>query len=170
METPPFRVGFGYDIHPFVAGRPLVLGGVTLDAPMGLAGHSDADCLSHAIADAILGAGGLPDIGTYFDNTDPAWKDMDSRIILRRARDEIRDLGWAIGNIDAMILTEVPKLKPYFSQIRESLAETLSLAPECLGLKATTHEKLGAIGRGEGLVAQAVCLLYRPQPAGPVFP
>jgi 2-C-methyl-D-erythritol 2,4-cyclodiphosphate synthase len=160
-SLPPFRVGFGYDIHPFEEGRPLVLGGITLPSPVGLKGHSDADCLTHAIADSILGAAGCADIGVYFDPSDPQWKGMDSQIILARAAAEAKQRGWLIANIDAMVLAEKPKLKDHFPAMQSRLAETLGLSPDQIGLKATTHEKLGAIGRGEGIVAQSVCLLYR---------
>ncbi|OIO60269.1 MAG: 2-C-methyl-D-erythritol 2,4-cyclodiphosphate synthase [Verrucomicrobia bacterium CG_4_10_14_3_um_filter_43_23] len=157
----PFRIGYGYDIHPFEEGRRLILGGVDIPFEKGLKGHSDADCLSHAIADAILGAAGLSDIGTYFPNTDSKWKDMDSQDILRKASREINAHGYLVGNIDAMIIAEEPKLSPYLAQMKEILSKSLSLPVTSIGIKATTNEGVGDIGRGLAIAAHATCLIYK---------
>ena len=157
----PFRVGLGYDVHRLRVGRILVLGGVVVPSALGLEGHSDADVLTHAISDAILGAAGLADIGSFFPNTDASIKDIDSQIILARCADEVRKLGWLIGNIDAMLIAEAPKIAPYIPEMKAKLAHTLNLSTDCLGIKATTHERLGDIGRGLGMSAHAVCLLHR---------
>lgn len=157
----PFRVGFGYDIHPFAEGRPLVLGGVTIPSPRGLAGHSDADVLTHALADAILGASGLPDIGHYFPNFDPTIKGIDSQKILVRAVTEAAERGYVIGNVDLTLIAESPKIAPHLTAIKERLGKSLGIAPGEIGLKATTNEKLGSLGRNEGIAAHAVVLLMR---------
>ncbi len=157
--TPPFRVGHGYDIHRVVLGRPLVLGGVTIPWDRGLEGHSDADCLTHALADAILGALGLPDIGHYFPNTDPAIKNIDSQIILKKAADECQARGYKILNVDCTLIAEKPKISPHLAAMKAALSTTLSLCPSQIGLKATTNEKLGAIGAEEGICAHAVVIL-----------
>lgn len=154
-----FRVGTGYDVHRIAPDRPLVLGGVTIPSPFGLEGHSDADVLTHALADAILGAVGLPDIGAFFPPTDPAFKNMDSQIILKHARDQAERLGWSIGNVDATLIAEAPKIRPHIEAMKARLAKSLSIDPGLIGLKATTNERLGWIGRGEGMAAQAVCFL-----------
>jgi|TARA_B110000438_G_scaffold205279_1_gene196945 2-C-methyl-D-erythritol 2,4-cyclodiphosphate synthase len=157
----PFRVGLGYDVHRLVAGRRLVLGGVEIPSEVGLEGHSDADVLSHALSDAILGAAGLPDIGHYFPNTDASIEGIDSQVILKRCAEEVAALGWAIGNLDAMLVAEAPKISPYLDEMKQCLSQTLGLPADVIGIKATTHERLGDIGRGLGMSAQAVCLLYR---------
>lgn len=157
----PFRVGLGYDIHQFAEGRRLVLGGVEIAHHRGLLGHSDADVLSHAIADAILGAAGLPDIGHLFPNTDPSIAGIDSQEILKRAREEVGKLGWRIGNIDASLIAEEPKLAPHIGAMRERLASSLKLESLAIGIKATTNEQIGDLGRAKGIAAHAVCLLYR---------
>jgi 2-C-methyl-D-erythritol 2,4-cyclodiphosphate synthase len=162
----PFRVGLGYDIHPFAEGRRLVLGGVEIPSARGLAGHSDADVLTHALADAVLGAAGLPDIGHYFPNTDPAHAGIDSREILRCSVAEAGRLGWEVGNVDVALIAEAPKIAPYLAEMRSRLAESLGVSPGEVGIKATTHEKLGALGRGEGIAAHAVCLLVAKRGAG----
>lgn len=157
----PFRVGLGYDVHRLVSGRKLVLGGVEIPSELGLEGHSDADVLSHALSDAILGAAGLPDIGHFFPNTDASIEGIDSQVILKRCAEEVAALGWVIGNLDAMLVAEAPKISPYLDEMKRRLSETLGLPQGAIGIKATTHEKLGDIGRGLGMSAQAVCLLYR---------
>ena len=158
--SPGIRVGLGYDIHRFAPDpRPLVLGGITIPGAPGLDGHSDADVLSHAIADAILGAAGLPDIGHFFPNTDPGLRGISSLRILGRARDEAAARGYRPGNIDATLIAEKPKLLPHFPAIRARLAEALALESGLIGLKATTNEGIGALGRGEGIAAHAVALL-----------
>ena len=155
----PFRIGTGYDVHPLVLDRPLILGGIEIDFPYGLAGHSDADVLSHAIADALLGAAGLGDIGTYFPPSDPQWSGVDSQIILKKALSEAFRQGYRVGNIDAVVIAEEPKLAPHIPAMKQLLAKTLETEPQSIGIKATTHEQLGSLGRREGIAAQAVCLL-----------
>lgn len=157
----PFRIGFGYDIHRLVEGRVLVLGGVKIPHNKGLLGHSDADCLTHAIADAIFGAAGLADIGHFFPDTDPAYKDMDSQKILKRAQQEIQYLGFEIVNIDTTILAEKPKLASFMNQMKEKMAESLKIDTSQITIKATTTEKTGPIGTEEAIAAYAVCLLSK---------
>ena len=161
MTHPPYRIGFGYDVHQLTKGRPLILGGVQIPSDMGLAGHSDADCLSHAIADAILGCLALPDIGHYFPPTDPKWKAMDSREILKKACDEVSAHGYKLLNIDSTLIAEEPKLAPHRAKIRSALAASLEIPENCVGIKATTNEKMGALGRQEGIAAHAVALIMR---------
>lgn len=156
---PSFRIGHGYDIHRLVPGRPLVLGGVKFDTDYGLDGHSDADCLTHAICDAILGAAGLPDIGNFFPNTDPTFKDINSQKLLRRVVLEVTKLGFDLVNIDATVIAEKPKISPRLNEMKLALADTTGLLPTEIGLKATTNEGLGDIGRGLGIAAHAVVLL-----------
>lgn len=158
---PPFSVGFGYDVHRLVRGRRLVLGGVTIDHDFGLLGHSDADVLIHAICDAILGAAGLSDIGNFFPNTDHQWKDADSRELLRIVRAEVESRGWRIGNIDATILAEAPRMSPHVAQMKANLAADLGVTPDRVGIKATTNEEMGFVGREEGIAAHAVALVFR---------
>ena len=155
------RVGIGYDVHPFVADRPLVLGGVPVASPRGLGGHSDADALAHAVADALLGALALGDLGAHFPDTDPAYAGASSLGLLARVRDLVRARGYGVGNVDATIVTEEPKLAPHVAAMRERLAETLGMDVAQVSVKATRHEKLGAFGRGEGLAAMAVVLVHR---------
>jgi 2-C-methyl-D-erythritol 2,4-cyclodiphosphate synthase len=154
------RTGFGYDIHRLQKGLPLVLGGVRIASEAGLVGHSDADVLSHAIADAILGACGLPDIGHYFPNTDAGIAGISSQEILRRARHEAKQAGMRLVHIDATLVAERPKIAPHIRRMKEVLAQTLQLQPADIGIKATTNEQLGAIGKGEGMAAQAVATLH----------
>ena len=156
-----FRIGHGYDIHRLVAGRPLVLGGVRFDTDYGLDGHSDADCLTHAICDAILGAAALPDIGHFFPNTDPAYKNIDSQLLLRRVRDEVVKLGFNLVNIDASVIAERPKIFPQLAAMKAALAGSTGLLPDEIGLKATTNEGIDDIGRGLAIAAHAVVLLSR---------
>ncbi len=160
-----YRVGHGYDIHRLSPGRRLVLGGVHIPFDKGLEGHSDADCLTHAIADAILGAAGLPDIGHYFPDDDPATADIDSQKILERAVREAAKKGFRIENVDSMVIAESPILKPHISDMQTRLAKTLGIDADAVGIKATTNEKLGEIGRDEAIAASAVCLLAGPEPA-----
>lgn len=157
--TPSFRVGHGYDIHRLQKGLPLVLGGVRIPSERGLVGHSDADVLSHAIADAILGACGLPDIGHFFPNTDPAIKGISSQEILVRAAREAAALGYGVANIDATLIAEAPKIAPYRDRMKKQLAQTLEISTDCIGLKATTQEQLGSLGQGLGIAAHAVAAL-----------
>lgn len=156
-----FRIGHGYDIHRLVPGRPLVLGGVKFDTDYGLEGHSDADCLTHAICDALLGAAGLPDIGHFFPNTDPAYKNIDSQILLQRVVAEIRRLGYEIGNLDTTVVAERPKIYPHLAAMKSALARSAGLLPDEIGLKATTNEGLDDIGRGLAIASHAVALLRR---------
>ena len=153
------RIGNGYDIHQLVKERPLILGGVEIAHEMGLLGHSDADVLTHAIMDAMLGALSLGDIGHYFPPTDPKWAGADSLVLLSQVNQLVRDHGFAIGNIDSVIVAERPKLKPHLKTMRDRLANTLELNPNQISIKATTNEKLGPVGREEGIAAYAVALL-----------
>ena len=158
------RIGNGYDIHRLVPGRPLILGGQTLEHPagLGLDGHSDADVLVHAIMDALLGALSLGDIGKYFPPTDPKWKGADSLVLLEQVMGLVRERGWSVVNVDSVVIAERPKLKPHIEAMRAAIAERMDLAPEQVGVKATTNEKLGAEGREEGISCQAVALLSKP--------
>ena len=156
-----FRIGHGYDIHRIVAGRPLVLGGVKFDTDFGLDGHSDADCLTHAICDALLGAAGLPDIGHFFPNTDPAYKNIDSQILLARVCGELGKRGFAIGNIDATVIAEKPKIFPRLAEMKAALAKSTHLPVSNIGLKATTNEGVDEIGRGLAIAAHAVALIAK---------
>ena len=153
------RIGNGYDIHQLVSDRPLILGGVNISHELGLLGHSDADVLTHAIMDAMLGALSLGDIGHYFPPTDPKWKGADSLKLLAQVNQLILDKGWQIGNIDSVIVAERPKLKPHIEKMRDRLANVLELNPDQIGVKATTNEKLGPVGREEGIAVYAVALL-----------
>ena len=156
-----FRIGHGYDIHRIVAGRPLVLGGVKFDTDFGLDGHSDADCLTHAICDALLGAAGLPDIGHFFPNADPAYKNIDSQILLARVCAELGKRGFAIGNIDATVIAEKPKIFPRLAEMKAALAKSTHLPVSNIGLKATTNEGSDDIGRGLAIAAHAVALIAK---------
>jgi len=158
------RVGLGYDVHRFTAGRPLVLGGITIPWSQGLGGHSDADVLTHAVMDALLGAAGLGDIGVHFPPSDEQWRDARSLDLLLIVRDLLPD-GWSIENIDATILAEAPKIGPYREAMRAALAAALRIAPERVNIKATTNERMGFVGRGEGIAALASAAL-RPSEEG----
>ncbi len=155
------RIGHGYDIHRTVAGRPLVLGGVHFEADFGLDGHSDADCLTHAICDALLGAAGLPDIGHFFPNTDPTFKNIDSQLLLQKVAAELRARGWRIINLDASLIAERPKISPRLAEMKTTLARSAGLPVEDVGLKATTNEGCDDIGRGLAIAAHAVALIER---------
>ncbi|GAB4143160.1 MAG: 2-C-methyl-D-erythritol 2,4-cyclodiphosphate synthase [Planctomycetaceae bacterium] len=155
-----FRVGLGHDIHRLVEGRPLILGGVSIDFDRGLDGHSDADVLLHAITDALLGALGLGDIGEWFPNDDPQWKDADSVRFVTEAINAARERGWELVNLDCTIWAERPKLTPYKPRIRQRLAELLDIEENCINVKAKSGEKVGPVGRQEAMVADAVVLLY----------
>lgn len=155
------RIGIGYDVHPFAAGRVLVIGGVEIPDTDGLDGHSDADVLSHAIADALLGAAGQPDIGHHFPNTDESIRGISSQEILRRTVEIISADGWTIGNIDATLIAEKPKISPYLAAMKSQLAESTGLEPGQIGIKATTNERMGFVGRGEGIAAMAVAILEK---------
>jgi len=156
------RVGSGFDVHAFAEGRPLILGGVHIPDETGLAGHSDADVLLHAIADALLGAAGLPDIGHYFPPGDPRYKDADSQELLQQVHEFTRQEGFGrIVNIDATVIAEEPKLRPYIEQMKNKIAKLLAVEDGRIGIKATTTEELGFIGRKEGIAAIAVVLVAR---------
>jgi 2-C-methyl-D-erythritol 2,4-cyclodiphosphate synthase len=155
------RIGHGYDIHRLVPGRPLVLGGVRFATDYGLDGHSDADCLTHAICDALLGAAALPDIGHFFPNTDPALRNIDSQILLRRVVAELASRGFSLVNIDASLIAEKPKIAPHLDAMKAALAASTGLPVDCIGLKATTNEGVGDLGRGLAIAAHAVCLLEK---------
>ena len=153
------RIGQGYDVHQLVPGRPLILGGVTIPFEKGLLGHSDADALLHAITDALLGAAALGDIGKLFPDTDAAHRNADSRILLRTAYAAVRAAGWHIINVDSTIIAQQPKLRPYIDAMRANIADDLSLSIHAVNIKGKTNEKLGYLGRMEGIEAQAVVLL-----------
>lgn len=156
-----FRIGHGYDIHRIVPGRPMILGGVKFDTDYGLEGHSDADCLTHAICDAILGAAALPDIGHFFPNTDPTFKNIDSQLLLQRVCAEVTKLGFDLVNIDASVIAEKPKIYPRLADMKAALARSTRLTTSEIGLKATTNEGVDEIGRGLAIAAHAVVLLKR---------
>ncbi|WP_312643673.1 2-C-methyl-D-erythritol 2,4-cyclodiphosphate synthase [Hydrogenoanaerobacterium sp.] len=153
------RIGHGYDVHKLVPGRKLIIGGVEIVHETGLFGHSDADVLTHAVMDALLGAAALGDIGTHFPDTDDAFKGADSMILLRAVVDKLKKLGYAIANIDCTVIAQRPKLKDYLMQMRGNLADACEVLPGDVNIKATTEEKLGFTGREEGISAHAVCLL-----------
>lgn len=155
------RIGNGYDIHQLCERRKLILGGVEIAHELGLLGHSDADVLTHAIMDAMLGALSLGDIGHYFPPTDPKWAGADSLMLLSQVNELIITAGWKIGNIDSVVVAERPKLKPHIKTMRDRLSDTLNLQPDQIGIKATTNEKLGPVGREEGISAYAVVLLVK---------
>lgn len=155
------RIGHGYDVHRLVEGRRLILGGVEVPHTLGLLGHSDADVLTHAVMDALLGAAGLGDIGRHFPDTDPAYAGADSLKLLDHVVELLGAWGWQVGNVDATILAQRPKLAPYLEQMRENLAARMKAALEQVNVKATTEEKLGFTGAEEGIAAHAVCLLER---------
>ena len=157
------RIGNGYDIHRLVSDRPLILGGVHIPYSLGLLGHSDADVLTHAIMDAMLGALSLGDIGHYFPPCDPQWAGADSLVLLSKVHQLVRQHGWQIGNVDSVVVAERPKLKPHIEKMRETIAKILQVQPNQVGVKATTNEKLGPTGREEGICAYAVVLLEKLQ-------
>ena len=161
MTFPPIRVGEGWDTHALVVGRPLVLGGVTIPHTHGLLGHSDADALLHAITDALFGAAGLGDIGRHFPDTDPQFKGADSGALLKEAAKRVFDAGWQIGNVDATIVAQAPKMAPHISAMCERIAQTLDIATDAVNVKAKTAEKMGPVGEGRAIEARAICLLYK---------
>ena len=156
-----YRVGTGFDAHALEEGVPLVLGGVRIDHPRGLAGHSDGDVLAHALTDALLGAAGLEDIGALFPSGDPSLTGADSLELLAEAWERVRGYGWRLANADVVLIGEEPRLAPHRDEMRRRLAETLDVEPELVAVRATTTDGLGFAGRGEGLAAQAVALLVR---------
>jgi len=153
------RIGFGYDVHRLVAGRKLILGGIEIPFELGLAGHSDADVLLHAITDALLGAAALGDIGSHFPDTDPAFKDADSAKLLEATVELIRENGFSVHNIDATVAAQAPKLRDHIDQMRERIAQLCAVPTGSVSVKATTTERLGFVGLGEGMEAYAVCTL-----------
>ncbi len=157
----PYRIGHGYDIHRLVHGRPLVLGGVLFESDCGLDGHSDADCVTHAICDALLGAAGLPDIGHFFPTTDPAYENISSQLLLKQVVVELRQRGWAPVNIDSTVVAEKPRILPRLGEMKLALANSTGLPVDSVGLKATTNEGVGELGRGLAIAAHAVALIQR---------
>jgi len=157
----PFRIGQGFDVHALVAGRPLIVGGVTIPFERGLLGHSDADVLLHALTDALLGAAGLGDIGRLFPDTDPRHAGADSRVLLRQAYAAVRAAGWEAVNVDATVICRAPKILPHVPAMAANIATDLGIEPSAVNIKGKTTEKLGFTGRGEGIAAQVVALLAR---------
>lgn len=155
------RVGHGYDVHRLVSGRRLILGGVDIPHETGLLGHSDADVLVHAVADALLGALALGDIGHLFPDTDPQWEGANSLLLAREVANRVREKGWEIGNVDATVLAQAPKLAPHIAKMRENISDALGISVDRVSVKATTEEGLGFTGEKRGIAAHAVCLLVR---------
>lgn len=155
------RVGFGFDVHQLRSGHPFILGGVHVEHHSGAFGHSDADVLVHAICDALLGAANLRDIGHHFSNTDERWKNISSLILLKECVEMIGVQGWKVGNIDAMVCLEEPKINPHVAEMKANLANAIKISTEDISIKATTNETMGFIGRQEGVVAYAVCLIEK---------
>lgn len=155
------RIGQGFDVHALVEGRPLILGGVTIPHDKGLMGHSDADALLHAVTDAVLGAAGMGDIGRLFPDNDPSFKDADSRVLLREAFAKVKAAGWRVVNVDATIHAQQPKVKPHAPAMVANIAADLEIAEDCVNVKGKTNEKLGHIGREEGIATNCVVLLVR---------
>lgn len=153
------RVGIGYDSHRLVTGRPLLLGGILVPFEKGLLGHSDGDVLLHAIGDALCGAAGLPDIGQLFPDTDAQWKNADSRKLLKQIKNRVDEAGWQVGNVDAVLIAQQPKISPYVEKMRESIAEILGVSTPFVNVRGKTAENMGALGAGEGMAVHAVCLL-----------
>lgn len=156
-----FRVGFGYDVHAFAQGRPLWVGGVHIDAPYGLDGHSDADVLIHALCDALLGAAALRDIGYHFPDTGAEYLNIDSKLLLRRTIELLQAEGYCVGNVDCTVCAQKPKLSPYIPAMQKTMAACMGVEADCVSIKATTTEHLGFVGREEGIAAQAVALIYK---------
>ena len=159
--TIPFRVGQGFDVHVLCTDRPLIIGGVTIEHTHGLLGHSDADVLLHAVTDALLGAAGLGDIGRHFPDTDPQYQGADSRVLLRHAYALVQEQGWRVGNIDATIHAQAPKMAPHAPAMGENIAQDLQIESNQVNIKAKTNEKVGFVGRLEGIAATVVALLYK---------
>lgn len=157
------KVGFGFDVHQLKDGHPFFVGGVDLEHSKGAFGHSDADVLLHAICDALLGAANLRDIGYHFKNTDPQWKGISSLILLKETINLIKQKGFTVGNIDAMLCLEAPKINPHIPKMQENIAEAMGISVDDISIKATTNETMGFIGREEGVVAYAVCLIEKHQ-------
>ncbi|MEM1158736.1 MAG: 2-C-methyl-D-erythritol 2,4-cyclodiphosphate synthase [Verrucomicrobiota bacterium] len=158
-----FRVGIGYDVHQFAAGRKMILGGVHIPHDRGLSGHSDADVLIHAIADSLLGALGLPDIGHFYPNTDPQWKDVASTVFLQDIAKKVAKSGREIANVDSSVVAEEPKILPHLPEMKKAIALALDISPDQVGIKATTNETMGFVGRREGIAAWATACLVPAQ-------
>lgn len=156
-----FRIGHGFDVHALVEGRRLIVGGVDIPFERGLAGHSDADVLLHAICDALLGAAGLGDIGRHFPDTGAEFEGIDSRILLRRVAEQLKQRGWIAGNVDATVIAQAPRMAPHIARMAAHIADDLGVGLDRVNVKATTTEKLGFTGRGEGIAAEAVCCIVR---------
>ncbi len=159
----PFRIGFGYDVHRWEEGGELWLGGIRIDHTHSLKGHSDADVLIHAVCDALLGAADLRDIGYHFPDTDPKYKGVDSKILLKEVMALLADRGWALGNVDATLVAERPKINPHIDAMKASIAEVMGAEAGQISLKATTSEKMGFVGHEEGMACHAVALIFRPE-------
>ncbi|MBL8515491.1 MAG: 2-C-methyl-D-erythritol 2,4-cyclodiphosphate synthase [Betaproteobacteria bacterium] len=159
MAHPTFRIGHGFDVHRLVPDRPCIIGGVHVPFDKGLLGHSDADVLLHAVCDALLGAAALGDIGKHFPDSDPRYKGIDSRELLRHVARLLADQGWSVGNIDATVIAEAPRIAPHARAMVANIAADVGVPETCVNVKATTTERLGFTGRGEGIAAEAVCLL-----------
>ncbi len=155
------KVGFGFDVHQLREGHPFIIGGVNLEHTRGAFGHSDADVLLHAICDALLGAANLGDIGTHFKNTDDRWKGISSLVLVKETLKLIKEKGYSIGNIDAMLCLEAPKINPHIASMKINVADALEISVDDISIKATTNETMGFIGREEGVVAYAVCLIEK---------
>ncbi|MCX7823594.1 MAG: 2-C-methyl-D-erythritol 2,4-cyclodiphosphate synthase [Syntrophobacterales bacterium] len=155
------RVGIGYDVHPFVKDRPLMLGGIRIPSQLGLAGHSDADVVLHAICDALLGAAGLGDIGRHFPDSDPKYKGISSMVLLQRVLEMVNQAGYAVGNIDVTVVAQKPRIAPYRDQMIRTITQGIGLRASQINIKATTTEGLGFTGREEGIAVYAVCLIYK---------
>ena len=158
------RIGLGYDVHRLVEGRPFCLGGIEIPHSHGPLGHSDADVLIHAICDAILGAANLRDIGYHFSDTDPQYKNIDSKILLKEVMALLRHKGYELGNVDATVVLERPKVNPHIDKMKACLAEVMAVSEDDISLKATTSEKMGFVGREEGVACHAVCLIFKTSP------
>jgi 2-C-methyl-D-erythritol 2,4-cyclodiphosphate synthase len=158
-----FKIGIGYDIHPLVEKRPLILGGVTIPSAMGLEGHSDADVLCHAIIDALLGAMAWPNIGQRYPNSDPRYAGISSMILLRDTIEAIRQHTWDIANVDSVLIAQQPPIAPFVAAMREQFLKVLPIPNDCIGIKATSHEHFDAIGEGKAIACHASCLLYQPK-------
>ena len=158
---PDLRIGHGFDVHAFADNRKLFIGGVEIAHDRGLLGHSDADVLLHAVCDALLGAAGLGDIGRHFPDTDPAYAGIDSRTLLRNVAQQLAALGWKVGNVDATIIAQAPKMAPHIAAMTAHIAADLGVAEARVNVKATTTERLGFTGRGEGIAAEAVCVIVK---------
>lgn len=156
-----FRVGFGYDSHRFAPGRPLVIGGIVIPYELGLAAHSDGDVLIHAVCDALLGAAGLKDIGTWFPDNDDTWKGADSTVLLAKVMELLTERGWQVNNLDCTLVLEKPKMKPYIDDIAAKLSSILQISQDQIAVKAKTNEKMGFTGTGEGIAAMAAVTLRK---------